>query len=155
MVRMGFPGQTAIAADASNWVGALLAQGSINRSTLAMARRLRIQFGGARYHIINRGNLQHNVFITPGAIRWFEMALGQAASQYRWRVHAYVVMRNHTLLRMCIPSMNTRSQPEIETVICAELSTLIPLSRTFVLGQRRSLRRGAGRAVLSTIHPWG
>jgi len=29
-----------------------------------MARRLRIQFAGARYHVINRGNLQHDVFAT-------------------------------------------------------------------------------------------
>lgn len=34
-----------------------------------MARRLRNQFPGARYHVINPGNLQHNIFATDGACR--------------------------------------------------------------------------------------
>ena len=31
-----------------------------------MARRIRIQFPGARYHIINRGNYRHDVFTSEG-----------------------------------------------------------------------------------------
>jgi len=30
-----------------------------------MARRLRIQLPGARYRVINRGNLQHDIFARP------------------------------------------------------------------------------------------
>src|SRR5690349_14665187 len=92
--------------DASNWVLARVARLSFDRSTGGMARRLRIQYCGARYHVINRGNLQHNVFITSGAIRSFIVALGQAATQFGWRVHAYVVMRNHYHLALETPQPN-------------------------------------------------
>ena len=36
-----------------------------------MARRLRLQFPGARYHIINRGNFRQRVFSTAGAAEAF------------------------------------------------------------------------------------
>jgi putative transposase len=71
-----------------------------------MARRLRIQFPGARYHVINRGNLQHDIFATPGAVRSFLDTLEAAAVQFRWRVHAFVVMRNHYHLALETPAPN-------------------------------------------------
>jgi REP element-mobilizing transposase RayT len=71
-----------------------------------MARCLRIQFCGARYHVINRGNLQHDIFASRGAIRSFLATLAQAAPQFGWRVHAYVVMRNHYHLALETPQPN-------------------------------------------------
>jgi hypothetical protein len=50
-----------------------------------MARRLRIQFAGARYHGIHRGNPQHDVFATGGAIAWFIRTLPAAVGRFRWR----------------------------------------------------------------------
>ena len=50
-----------------------------------MARRLRLQYPGARYHVINRGNLQHDVFATAGAKHAFIVALGEAAVHFGWR----------------------------------------------------------------------
>ena len=44
-----------------------------------MARRLRIQFHGAQYHVINRGNLQHDVFATAGAKNSFIGTLDERA----------------------------------------------------------------------------
>jgi len=60
-----------------------------------MARRLRLQFPGARYHVLNRGNLQHDLFTTDGARRSFVRVTGEACAQFGWRLHAYIVMRNH------------------------------------------------------------
>ena len=60
-----------------------------------MARRLRIQFPGARYHVINRGNLRHDIFATAGARRSFAGVTGEACGKFGWRMHAYIVMRNH------------------------------------------------------------
>lgn len=71
-----------------------------------MARRLRIQYPGARYHVINRGNLQHDVFATVGASNAFLIALGEAAGQFGWWVHAFVVMRNHYHLALETPTPN-------------------------------------------------
>jgi REP element-mobilizing transposase RayT len=60
-----------------------------------MARKLRLLFPHALYHVINRGNYRRDVFETPGSRGAFIRALGETCRRYRWRVHAYVVMRNH------------------------------------------------------------
>ena len=60
-----------------------------------MARPLRIEVSGACYHVINRGNYRRNLFKEKGAADAFVRTLGEAASQYRWRIHAFVVMSNH------------------------------------------------------------
>jgi putative transposase len=71
-----------------------------------MARRLRIQFPGARYHVINRGNLQHDVFATSGAKRAFLATLGEAAEAFGWRPSAFVIMRNHYHVALETPEPN-------------------------------------------------
>lgn len=71
-----------------------------------MARRLRIQFPGARYHVINRGNLQHDVFVTEGAREAFIRTLQAAVKRFQWRLHAFAVMRNHFHLALETPEPN-------------------------------------------------
>jgi len=60
-----------------------------------MARQLRIQYEGALYHVLNRGNYRRDVFETVGAAQAFVTAMEEASARHGWRVHAYVVMRNH------------------------------------------------------------
>ena len=71
-----------------------------------MARRLRLQFAGARYHVINRGNFRQAVFASAGAGHAFVTVLGEAAERFRWRLHAYVVMSNHYHLALETPEPN-------------------------------------------------
>lgn len=54
-----------------------------------------MEFAGACYHVINRGNYRRHLFNGAGAADAFERVLGEAAERFRWRVHAYVVMSNH------------------------------------------------------------
>ena len=71
-----------------------------------MARKLRIEYAGAIYHVINRGNYRRDVFETPGAAQAFVETLSEAVSRHRWRLHAYVVMRNHFHLAVQTPLPN-------------------------------------------------
>jgi putative transposase len=71
-----------------------------------MARRLRIQFEGALYYVINRGNYRRDVFQTAGAAKAFEAALGETCERHQWRVHAYVIMCNHYHLALETPGAN-------------------------------------------------
>ena len=60
-----------------------------------MARKLRLEYAGACYHVINRGNYRRDLFAGPGAAESFQRCLMEAAVRFGWRLHAYVVMRNH------------------------------------------------------------
>ena len=71
-----------------------------------MARRLRIQFPDARYHVINRGNLPHDIFATAGARRSFAGVTDEACGKFGWRMHAYIVMRNHFHFALETPEPN-------------------------------------------------
>jgi putative transposase len=71
-----------------------------------MARRLRIQYAGALYHVINRGNYRRDLFETVGAAQAFERLLGELCSRYGWEMHAFALMRNHFHLAVTTPRPN-------------------------------------------------
>ncbi len=71
-----------------------------------MARKLRIQYEGAIYHVINRGNYRRDVFESVGAAQAFEDALKEACAANGWRMQAYVIMRNHYHLVVETPRAN-------------------------------------------------
>ena len=55
------------------------------------------------YHVINRGNYRYDVFGSVGAAQAFEGALYECCERYGWRLHAFVVMRNHFHLAIETP----------------------------------------------------
>ena len=71
-----------------------------------MARKLRIQYPGALYHIINRGNYRRDVFATVGAAQAFEHAMDEVCRRFNWRLHAYVIMRNRFHFALETPQPN-------------------------------------------------
>jgi putative transposase len=71
-----------------------------------VARRLRIQYAGATYHVINRGNYRQDLFGSVGAAIAFEQVLGEACETFGWELHAYVIMRNHFHLALETPQPN-------------------------------------------------
>jgi len=74
----------------------------------AMARKLRIEYKGAMYHIISRGNYRSDVFEAVGAKKAFEECLFEACEKTGWRLHAYVVMSNHYHLALETPHAMSR-----------------------------------------------
>jgi putative transposase len=71
-----------------------------------VARKLRLLFPGACYHLINRGNYRHGVFASAGAASSFEATLLETAARCGWQLHAFVVMRNHYHLAVTTPEPN-------------------------------------------------
>jgi putative transposase len=60
-----------------------------------MARKLRLEFPGACYHVINRGNYRTHVFAAEKTRAAFQTCLGEACAKSGWLLHAFVVMGNH------------------------------------------------------------
>ena len=71
-----------------------------------MPRAPRIQFPGAFYHIINRGNYRSDIFTDDGAKYAFEQALFEALERFGWSLRAYVLMDNHFHLCLETPEPN-------------------------------------------------
>jgi putative transposase len=60
-----------------------------------MVRSLRVEYAGAVYHVLNRGNYREPIFETPEAKQAFEDCLFRACERYGWRVYAYCTLSNH------------------------------------------------------------
>ena len=71
-----------------------------------MARHLRLEFGGAIYHVTSRGNERSNIFAEDRDKERFLEKLGESVEQYHVRLYAYAVMTNHYHLLVETPRAN-------------------------------------------------
>jgi putative transposase len=71
-----------------------------------MARPLRIQYPGAYYHVMNRGNRREDIFITDQDRQVFLDALADSCETYHIRLISYVLMFNHFHLLVQTPQAN-------------------------------------------------
>ncbi len=71
-----------------------------------MPRKLRIQYPGAIYHVLNRGDQREDIFKDDQDRKRFLSTLGEACVKTEWQVHAYCLMRNHFHLVIETPQGN-------------------------------------------------
>ena len=71
-----------------------------------MARKLRIEYEGAIYHLINRGDRREEIFLEDDDRRLFLKTLGEACQKTDWRIHAYCLMSNHFHVVVETPKAN-------------------------------------------------
>ncbi len=71
-----------------------------------MARKLRVQYPGAIYHVMNRGDRREPIFKDDQDHRRFLETLGEACNKTGWQVHAYCLMLNHFHLVVETPNAN-------------------------------------------------
>jgi REP element-mobilizing transposase RayT len=71
-----------------------------------MARKLRLEFPGACYHVINRGNYRADLFKAEKTKAAFEACLFEACAKSGWVLQAFVIMRNHYHLALETPQGN-------------------------------------------------
>ena len=72
----------------------------------AMARKARVEFAGALYHLLDRGDRQEAIFHDDADRELFLATLAQACTRCGWRVHALVLMTNHYHLLVETPEAN-------------------------------------------------
>jgi REP element-mobilizing transposase RayT len=71
-----------------------------------MARQPRIEYAGAAYHVMARGNQGRAIYADDrDRQRWIE-TLEQACERTGWGIHAYVMMGNHYHLLVQTPEGN-------------------------------------------------
>ncbi|MCU0783928.1 MAG: transposase [Verrucomicrobia bacterium] len=60
-----------------------------------MARKLRVEYPGAIYHVLNRGDRREPIFRDDADRQRFLETLGEGCGRSGWQVHAYCLMLNH------------------------------------------------------------
>ena len=60
-----------------------------------MARKLRVEYAGAIYHVMNRGDRRELISMDDADRQRFVETLGEVCSKTGWQVHAYDLMPNH------------------------------------------------------------
>ena len=71
-----------------------------------MPRQLRIEYPGAIYHVMNRGDRREPIFHDDVDRQRFVGTLDEACAKTEWQVHAYCLMNNHFHLVVETPEAN-------------------------------------------------
>ncbi len=71
-----------------------------------MPRKPRVEYAGAVYHVISRGNRLQKIFWGDADCEMFLETLGESCQRTGWRVHAYALMGNHYHLLLETPEPN-------------------------------------------------
>jgi REP element-mobilizing transposase RayT len=71
-----------------------------------MPRKLRLQYPGATYHLMCRGDRRKKIFLSDVDRQDFLKTLAEACQKTRWQVHAYCLMPNHYHLVIETPEPN-------------------------------------------------
>src|SRR5437762_1787313 len=71
-----------------------------------VARKLRVQYPGAIYHVMNRGDRREPIFKDDADRARFLETLGQCCTKTEWQVHAWCLMNNHFHLVIETPKAN-------------------------------------------------
>jgi putative transposase len=71
-----------------------------------MARKLRVQYPGAIYHVMNRGDRREPIFKDDADRKLFLQTLGEACQKTGWLIHAWCLMPNHFHLVIETPQPN-------------------------------------------------
>ena len=68
-----------------------------------MPRKMRVEYEGALYHVMSRGDRGEDIALDDTDRELFLKTLGEACARTGWRVHAYVLMSNHYHLLLETP----------------------------------------------------
>lgn len=71
-----------------------------------MPRKPRIEFEGAIYHVMSRGNRRDDLFLDDRDRELFLDTLDEACTRCGWRIHAFILMSNHYHLLLETPEAN-------------------------------------------------
>ena len=71
-----------------------------------MPRKLRVEYPGAMYHVMSRGDRREDIYLDDVDRQDFLKTLAEACQKAGWEVHAYCLMRNHYHLVLETPNAN-------------------------------------------------
>src|SRR4051794_39051413 len=76
------------------------------RVSSPMARKIRIEYPGAAYHVMARGNQLQAIYADDLDRKAWLGTLAEVCEKTGWRIHAWVMMGNHYHLLLETPEAN-------------------------------------------------
>src|SRR3954468_17310999 len=113
-----------------------------------MPRKLRLEYSGAIYHVMSRGDRREDLFLDDVDRQDFIKTLAEACQKTDWRVHAYCLMSNHYHLVLETPNANLVSgMAWLQSTYTIRLNHRHKLFGHVLKGIRRNwrLRRASGK----------
>ena len=71
-----------------------------------MPRKMRVEYPGAMYHVMSRGDQRDDIFFDDADRYAFIKTLAEACLKTDWMVHAFCLMKNHYHLVLETPDAN-------------------------------------------------
>ena len=117
-----------------------------------MPRKLRIQYPGAMYHVMSRGNRRERIFLDDVDRQDFLKTLAEACQKTGWQVHAYCLMSNHYHLVVETPEPNlVAGMAWLQSTYTIRLNRRHQLIGHVLSGRYKSqLLEGSGNGYLKT-----
>lgn len=84
----------------------MLTRQRLERKTQFMPRKVRVQYPGAIYHVMSRGDQRDDIFFDDVDRHDFIKTLAETCQKTDWQVHAFCLMRNHYHLAVETPNAN-------------------------------------------------
>jgi REP element-mobilizing transposase RayT len=117
-----------------------------------MPRKQRIEFPGAVYHIISRGNYRKDLFVSENTGKAFEPTIFETVERCGWKLHAYVIMSNHYHLAIETPDPNLVDGMRCLQSIFATRFNRLRNERGHVFqGRYKSILIGEDRSLLGLV----
>ena len=122
----------------------------------AMARQVRIEFPGAMYHVMARGDRREFIVRDDEDRRTFVRTLGEGCERAGFQVHAWVLMSNHYHLLLETPEANlSRGMGWLQNAYTRRINTRHRLWGHLFGGRYKAILVEAGNcfwALLDYIH---
>jgi putative transposase len=117
-----------------------------------MPRKQRIEYPGAVYHVISRGNYRKELFLEANTGAAFGRCLFQVTERCGWKLHAYVIMSNHFHLALETPEPNlVEGMKWLQGTFATRFNRLRKESGHVFQGRYKAIVVGSDRPLLGLV----
>jgi putative transposase len=117
-----------------------------------MPRKLRVEYPGAIYHVMSRGNRRQDIFLDDVDRHDFLKTLAEGCQKTGWQVHAFCLMSNHYHVVLETPNANlVAGMTWLQSAYTIRLNSRHKLIGHVLSGRYKSqLVEGSGNGYLRT-----
>ena len=117
-----------------------------------MPRQMRVQYSGAMYHVMSRGDQREDIFLDDVYRHRFIKTLAEACQKTDWWVHAFCLMKNHYHMVIETPNGNLVAGMQwLQSTYTIRLNNRHTLAGHVLSGRYKAqLVEGSGNGYLRT-----